>query len=172
MAAAASVMHMSNEMPKVSDEASNILVLSYNICWGCMEENTGDRTGLIVVEVCKTKPKSKSCMENIIETIDRISVDVGVPYDLVGLQEASKYNYIHCISKTLGIMNRIHALYGPEHIVSFYNPEKYTLLAVAGCDIAVVAGQETGRPMLILVLERKSDKEKILLQTKKQLHFN
>ena len=139
---------------------NNLLVLSYNICWGCMTDNPGDRTGSKVVNECIKNPES--CKKNVIEAIDKISTDIGMPYDLVGLQEASKYYDIHTNSNTLKPMFRVHAKYGREEIVSFYNPSKFTLLAVAGCDIARVAKKGSGRPMLILVLDRKSDNEKIL----------
>ena len=145
-------------VPHVAANDDNLLVLSYNICWGCMQDDTRDGPGFEVAKECK----SGKCMQNVINTIDQISIDNGMPYDLVGLQEASKYSNIHSTSRTLAPMTRVHALYHLEHIVSFYNPNKFSLLAFAGIDIARLIKQGRGRPMLILVLERKTDKEKIL----------
>jgi hypothetical protein len=147
-------------VPHMAANDDNLLVLSYNICWGCMQNDTKDGTGFEVAKECAKKPDT--CMQNVTNTIDHISIDNGIPYDLVGLQEASRYSDIHSNSSTLAPMIRVHALYNQEHIVSFYNPNKFSLLAFAGIDIALLIGKGSGRPMLILVLERKTDKEKIL----------
>lgn len=80
-------------------------VLSYNICWGCMEADVADATGMSgdLKEVCMQRtdipgvqgdngmglPVTK-CALNMRQSISQFDKDIG-GYDLMGFQEASNW---------------------------------------------------------------------------------
>lgn len=140
----------------------NIFAVTYNICWGCMQNDDKDLTGKQVVTKCKANGHN-SCFNNVILVFDSLETIYGRPLDLVGTQESSsRYDALHTQSIALKKMNRVHCLFGVAHHVSFYNPTKFNLDACAGYNIGSAVGQRAGfRPMLILLLTRIVDGRKI-----------
>jgi hypothetical protein len=139
----------------------NIFALTYNICWGCMQDNTNDITGVHVVNKCLAKGKD-TCLNNVIQVIDSLESQYGLQLDLVGTQESSaKYDKIHKLSRALRAMHRVHCIFGPAHHVSFYNPAKFNLDACTSFNISSINGKQENRPLIILLLTRILDGKKI-----------
>lgn len=141
-----------------------IVVLSYNICYGCMTNNTGDQTGILVVNKCiakSTSPADRPCMRNLINFISNdIPQEIGFPsnaYDIIGLQEAAGWNNIILDPYFNGLISSgrlgyVHGKSGPEDMITFYNLHRFHLDAVKFGHI-----DHAGRPYMILFLRDKSN---------------
>lgn len=118
----------------------SIFALTYNICWGCMQGDTRDPTGLPVVSKCIQTPPNV-CPKNITALIDTLESKYGQELDLVGTQESSNiYDTLHSQSTALKKMYRVHCKFGSASHVSFYNPKKFILKACASFNIANYGG--------------------------------
>ena len=143
-----------------------IVVLSYNICFGCMTHNKADFTGKLVVDKCIGKspslsPADRPCMRNLINFISNdIPQEMGFlsnAYDIIGFQEASGWdNIIRAPYFNDLISNRrlayVHGKSGPEDMITFYNLHRFHLDAVKFGHI-----HHPGRPYMILFLRDKSN---------------
>jgi len=153
-------------------------VLSYNICWGCMEADTADSTGMkyeLAKECVKDigKPGASGdngmgipvtrCAENMGKAVQQYTVDQG-GYDLMAFQEAS--NFDNLFFSWAG-MEKVE--FGAElpfphakgihegqkkkaWIVSLYNKDLF------GPHDRVVTGVEdsdSGRPFLMLIFDAR-----------------
>jgi len=137
----------------------SIRVLTWNISFGAMTGLDLDKTSIPLPEKCRSKfitdDKGVSvtqCLMNVVETID--SSVSSLPYDFVALQEASNWNIIFSKSRELQRMGGfVHHLGDLEDMATFYDKQKYTLLAAKVGNL--VPGN--GRPYQILFLENKQD---------------
>jgi hypothetical protein len=138
-------------MNTASDNIIN--VLSWNVSWGAMEGNGNDKTAAWLGEECKNTTTTNTlneCANNVIKFIDGLSDK----YDFIAIQEASKWDIIHTNSNILKTMGYVHSMAGPEHLVTFYNKDKYEIIAVNNKEM-----RRKGRPYHILYLQNKKDKE-------------
>ncbi len=81
---------------------NNLKILSWNICWGCMKaDHTShlDTTAQFLAEKCV---EIQECLNNVAKLINNDK------YDIIGLQEAAKYNDIIFKSANLQKMGSIH----------------------------------------------------------------
>lgn len=137
----------------------SIRVLTWNVSFGAMTGLDLDRTSIPLPETCRSKlitdDKGLSvtqCLINVVETID--SSAISKTYDFVALQEVSNWNIIFSKSKELQRMGGyVHHLGDLEDMATFYDKQKYTLLAVKVGNL--VPGN--GRPYQILFLQNKLD---------------
>jgi len=143
-------MHTTNK-PKA---VSQIAVLSYNICFQAMTNNSmGSAPNL--GKVCHYLPGSKLtvCGNHMAQLIDGLPTSLGVPsLDFVGLQEASHwYELPHAAPNTLGKMTCFHTREGRSDMATYYDGNKYTL-------VKSYAGYFTkDRPFQILVFTNTFD---------------
>jgi hypothetical protein len=139
--------------------SSTIRVLTWNISFGAMTGSDQDKTSLPLPEVCRSKlipddlgVSFTQCLMNVVDTIDKSAESQS--YDFVALQEASNWNIIFSKSKELqrmrGYVNHLADL---EDMATFYDANKYTLLAVKVGNLA----PSNGRPYQILFLQNKQD---------------
>jgi hypothetical protein len=138
-------------MNTASDNIIN--VLSWNVSWGAMEGSGNDVTAAWLGEECKKTSTTNSlneCANNVIRFIDELKDK----YDFIAIQEASKWDIIHTNSNILKTMGYVHSMAGPEHLVTFYNKDKYKIIAVNNNSIS-----KNGRPYHILYLQNKKDNE-------------
>lgn len=123
-----------------------IKVLSYNISFQAM---IGKAIGT-VFKACPKKvdnDKITECLSNVAKYIENTG-----PYDLIGLQEASNWQDIIKQSKKLQNMKYETTKADQEEMISFYNPNKFTL----DDDNAVIKGDfGSGRPIQILFFKQK-----------------
>ena len=137
----------------------SIRVLTWNVSFGAMTGLDLDRTSIPLPEKCRSKfitdDKGVSvtqCLMNVVKTID--SSVSSLPYDFVALQEASNWNIIFSKSKELQRMGGfVHHLGDLEDMATFYDKQKYTLLAVKVGNLVL----GNGRPYQILFLQNKQD---------------
>jgi len=137
----------------------SIRVLTWNVSFGAMTGLDLDRTSKPLPEKCRSKlitdDKGLSvtqCLMNVVETIDRSAISK--PYDFIALQEASNWDIIFSKSKELQRMRGyVHHLANFEDMATFYDKQKYTLIAVKVGNL--VPGN--GRPYQILFLQNKLD---------------
>jgi len=135
----------------------SIRVLTWNVSFGAMTGLDLDRTSKPLPEKCRSKlitdDKGLSvtqCLMNVVETIDRSAISK--PYDFIALQEASNWDIIFSKSKELQRMRGyVHHLANFEDMATFYDKQKYTLIAVKVGNL--VPGN--GRPYQILFLQNK-----------------
>ena len=90
------------------------------------------------------------CANNVITFIDNSELN----YDFVAIQEAAKWEEIYNNSQKLNGMGYVHHLNGPSHLVTFFNKNKYKLIAV-NCGYI----RDRGRPYHILYLQNNTSKE-------------
>ena len=93
-----------------------INILSYNICYQCMENKKEGTVSYLCNDTCKT---------NITNFID--SELNKKDYHFIGLQEASNYNYIIQNTPKLQTMNFEHYRPYLEDMILFYDETKYKL---------------------------------------------
>jgi endonuclease/exonuclease/phosphatase family metal-dependent hydrolase len=132
---------------------NTINVLSWNVSWGAMEGSGNDVTARWLGEECKKTTITNNlneCANNIIKFIDELKDN----YDFIAIQEASKWDTIHKKSKILKTMGYVHSIAGPEHLVTFYDKDKYKIIAVNNKKMS-----KNGRPYHILYLQNKKDSE-------------
>ena len=152
---------MASKASSASSKLDDIVVLSWNICFGCMTHNDNDKTGIAVVKQCKDKStphNDRPCMNNLLDFISNIPAIYNFPeYDFIGLQESSGWQKIiqdHRMQQLLitgsGYLNYVQGKSRSEDIITFYNANKYTLKAVKFGFI-----DHPGRPYTILFLTDK-----------------
>ncbi len=124
------------QQPLLQQKSQEINVLSYNICYQCMENKKEGTVSYLCDDTCKI---------NITKFID--SELKKKDYHFIGLQEASKYNYIIQNSPKLLTMNFEHYRPYLEDIILFYDETKYKLER----NYMVKSWmKDTGRPFMIL----------------------
>ena len=149
------------------DTKPDINILSWNVCWECMTNNLSGTvvgTAYALGQLCtpiKPGDKKTICANNIIKYIDESSIN----FDIIGLQEASKWFILQKDSHKLRNMNYVHHQGGKEHCVTFYNQHRFILNAVKVGDIT------KGRPFQILFLVDKLTNENIICINLHNDHF-
>lgn len=147
-ASSKAVMVATSDMSQQLDESS-LLVLTYNICFGCMIQNSDlDITGKTVAKLCT----QNNCINNLMGTIDRVEREYKHNLDFVGLQEASRGLEIAQKYVALQKMLYVHCKDGFEESIIFYNPAKFILNATKCGTI-----KNRGRPYIILFLTKLDD---------------
>ena len=156
---------------KQANSNTEIRVLSYNTCWGCM---LGNKRGLFnstakaLAEKC-IKPRTKkssggsgrSCLQTVADHIDNASP--GHQLDFVGTQESANWEKLQRSSRVLRKMTAVHHLTsnGIVHLATFYNHLRWQLDAVKVGDLIHTAPgsnkPETGRPYHILYLTERDN---------------
>lgn len=136
----------------------SIKVLTWNVSFGAMSGSDNDASARPLPSVCKLKgahtdPKTglryTECLNNVVNLIDT-SASVR-NYDFIALQEASKWKVMFDKSVELKRAGGyIHHIGNREEMVTFYDVNKYTLLAVKVGNLV-----EGGRPYQILFLQDK-----------------
>lgn len=138
----------------------SIRILTWNISFGAMIGSDLDKSSMPLPQVCRkrliTDNKGISvtqCLMNVVETIDKSVISQS--YDFIALQEASNWNIILSKSNELQRMGgSVHHLADLEDIATFYDKQKYTLLAVKNGNLV----PKNGRPYQILFLQNNKDK--------------
>ena len=131
-------------------------ILTFNISWGAMTENTGDKTAKAIAQKCIDISKEKGkgqCMRNVAKILaDGIN---STPYDIIALQEASKNGEI------FKILNNKYSFYamknhivGKSEIATIYNTNKLTLLNSFCLNIG-----GGNRPALIILFKDSNEDE-------------
>jgi hypothetical protein len=152
---------MASKASSTSSKLDDIVVLSWNICFGCMIHSDKDKTGIAVVKQCIDKSTThydRPCMNNLLNFISNIPAIYNFPeYDFIGLQESSGWQKIiqdprmqQFLTTGGGYLNYVQGKSGPEDIITFYNSNKYILKAVKFGFI-----NHQGRPYTILFLTDK-----------------
>ena len=105
----------------------DILVLTYNICFGCMTNNPSTNiTGSAIAKQCSGED-GELCFNNLRKTLENIKTGRnGRQFDFIGLQEASRFKLIAKF-QVLNNMNYVHTHSGREESVIFYNPTRFKL---------------------------------------------
>ena len=139
----------------------HIRVLTWNISFGAMMGSDLDVSSLPLPQVCREKGefeiddtgiKYTQCLNNVVQTIDTSALSE--PYDFVALQEASNCNIVFSKSTELQRMGGfVHHMADFEDMITFYDEQKYNLLAVKVGNL--VPGD--GRPYQILFLQNTQD---------------
>ena len=134
-------------------------ILSWNICWECMTEKPPADWASAKALANECAITTTACLTNAVRLIDNDK------YDIIGLQEAARYNDIIDKSANLQMMGCIHhAEYTNGNTVdltTFYNKEQFKVLAVKVGNIGNIKKVNThGRPYHIIFLQhiRTSDK--------------
>ena len=152
-------MATSAKISKKDISPTNIHVLSYNVCWGCMsanESSENNRTAEPLATRCRDEKKSTGqnvCLNNVVSIIKNAQ-----PIDFLGLQEASGWHEIYEKLKFphLGFIHHTISLsFGDVEMATFYNTEKFKLLAFKVGNLVFPRGKEDGRPYQILFLQKK-----------------
>jgi hypothetical protein len=148
------------ESKNIDDE---IKILTWNICWGCMEGNTGDLTAQKLAERCKTKISNgkKTCQKNVIELLNNTN------YDLIGLQEASTYDKIYenlnNKENLVCINNQVPAIgtSGPPYaqLATLYNKNMFKLLYASCGNLS----DRDGRPFQLLFFNKILTDQKFIV---------
>ena len=138
-----------------------IRVLTWNISFGAMMGSDKDESSLPLPQVCREKGEFKfdktginytQCLNNVVQTIDTSALDE--PYDFVALQEASNCDIIFSKSTELQRMGGfVHHMGDFEDMITFYDEQKYNLLAVKVGNLL----PGNGRPYQILFLQNTQD---------------
>lgn len=176
---AGSVRHMKRRSNSSSEgDPDTYKVLSYNICWGCMEADEGDNTGMKngLKEKCSKNVGRigshgenglglpiTQCAINMGKAIPRYNEMIG-GYDLLGFQEASNFGDLFLDERGMDLevvehgleMRRVHTK--GQHVgqpkkawaVSAYNPGK-----LGHHDKVVRGAVLEGRPFLVLIFDAK-----------------
>lgn len=139
----------------------SIKILTWNISFGAMSGNDADRSSLPLPETCRTKGVYRhdngtiytACLNNVVELIDNSGIVQN--YDFVALQEATNWEIIYNKSNELKRMvEYVYHKADLEDMVTFYDVNKYTLLAVKVGNLEPGGG----RPYQILFLEGNLDR--------------
>ena len=134
-------------------------VLTWNVSFGAMTGSDDDRSSIPLPEKCREKYEKDvngesvtQCLMNVVKTIDESSRSQS--YDFVALQEVSNWNIIFSNSVELQRMGGyVHHLADKADMATFYDANKYTLLAVKVGNLL----PGNGRPYQILFLQNKQD---------------
>lgn len=164
--------------PSTKRPANTYAVLSYNVCWGCMEGDRADKTGMsrALAEACVVPTKfrgpvatnglgnnSTVCADNMGKSIASYSNEIG-GYDFMGFQEASNFDDLRLGERGIKMVKVEHGeplefrhIKGPKlgqvknaWIVSLYDQAR-----VGKHDVSVAGSlkSEIGRPFLVLVFD-------------------
>lgn len=108
-------------------------ILTWNICWGCMEsskKSLNDRTAIHLAKKCyseKKKQKKNICLENVVNFLKSDS------WDIICLQEATNwitiYKKLSLVKKNLNYCN---FNFSGVDVTVFYNNEKLKIDALSG----------------------------------------
>ncbi len=134
-----------------------IKVLTWNVSFGAMSGSEKDASARPLPLHCKSKGKHSDpynegkiyteCLNNVVNLIDASGSERN--YDFIALQEASKWKIMFDNSEELKRAGGyIHHIGKSEEMVTFYDVNKYTLLAVKVGNLV-----EGGRPYQILFLQ-------------------
>ena len=143
-----------------------IKVLTWNVSFGAMSGSDNDMSARPLPSYCKSKgkhldPKTgqtyTECLNNVVNLIDASGSVIN--YDFVALQEASKWNVMFNKSEELKraggyIHHIIKRGERQEEMVTFYDIQKYNLLAVKIGSLV----ENGARPYQILFLQGNSDR--------------
>jgi len=147
------------------DNPNKLVVLSYNLCWGCLTNNDNDATAWELASFCRdnTPRGQKSvCLRNMANVFDRVKEQYG-GLDLVATQETVDFKSLIQFSNILKQMNYVHSKvttsFGFVEMGSLYNPERFELIAVKAGDIDF---EEKGRPYQLLFLRDKQTNKNIV----------
>ena len=121
--------------------ASQIKILSWNVCWGCMTENTGDMTASGLAGHC-IKRGNMTCLKNASAYISEENINKNI--DFVCLQEASKYQNIRQETMCLQNMGLVSYRDGLADIATFYNSRRFKINYLKVGNL-----KESGRPYII-----------------------
>lgn len=166
ISSASSAAQISNHMASgETKETVRYKVLSYNICWGCMEADAKDTTGMVhdLGRQCMKKAgKTTVCAKNMGDAIQQYN-KLASGYDFMSFQEASKF-------EDLGLQTKIRGMVAVTHGARVTNSRfeltetKYNYLVTAYNKAAVGAHDEAlkgvqrdcvdSRPYLILIFDR------------------
>jgi len=137
-------------MTQLANQSNPITVLSYNISYEAMTNNSNGSAGLLGRK-CKCIGNSKLtiCAQNMANMVEGIPKSLNVSaLDFVGFQEASRWSLLQNAAKyTLAKMGTVSTRSGKSKMVSFYNDKRYTLTKNFNGEF------ETDRPFQILVLK-------------------
>ena len=136
-----------NKYQKINLPDLKIKLLTWNICWECSdssEKSIHNKLGKRCYEHKKLTNKN-ICLENIINAINSDN------FDIIGLQEAKNWKFIYESLRNRALMGYIHHYVVLDNgnkadLVTFYNKERFLILAVQTGDI--VPGN--GRPYHII----------------------
>jgi hypothetical protein len=136
----------------------SLRILTWNVSFGAMTGSDLDKTSLPLPAKCREKGEFlyngsnyTQCLINVVNTIDSQNYS----YDFIALQEASNWNIIFSKSIKLQKMGSyVHHLADLEDMVTFYDNNKYTLMAVKVGNLL----PGNGRPYQILFLQNNEDK--------------
>lgn len=133
--------------------SGDILVMSYNISFEAMTNNSHGSAGALGAKCHPVKPGSRLtiCAKNMADMIDNVPSSLGkTNFDFVGMQEASRWTEMQGASTLLSQLKSHGSKYGRSEMVSFYDGSKYQL------DKHVDSGFEHDRPFQILVFSETS----------------
>lgn len=129
-------------------------VLTYNISWEAME---GNKIGKVDLAPICLQGSENICLNNITKFI--IGFNALLPFDLIGLQEASNWEIIYAkIKKEIPHLKPIDHGLSIEYQVIFYDSHKYQLQTGVSVIKSYLAGQD--RPLMIVFLcskDRQND---------------
>jgi hypothetical protein len=116
------------------------------------------------------KTKQNTCLLNVANFIDKECHD----YDFIGTQENGNWEELNSASNTLSKMGYIVHLTnkGMVKFVTYYNPDRYTLLGGKVGDLIIPSPKEEGRPYQILFFVDKQTKKDILFINVHNSHNN
>lgn len=154
-------------------------VLSYNICWGCMEADTSDTTGMkhALKQHCVNRTnvagangpngmglKVTVCAKNMGQSINKYSVAIG-GYDLIALQEASNAHDLNLtkfkmVEYGTPIVDKLHTVGAHKGKSKFaWIASLYDRARMGPHDLKVTGGEERksrdARPYLVLIWDKK-----------------
>lgn len=112
-------------------------VLSYNLSWEAM---SGRKSSTVKYEC-----ENKECLNNVIDFLE--SQTRITKYDIIGLQEASKWWEIYKSDK-LKRFSCVSSRISNEDMVTFYNKDRLTLDNTDS--VVVTYGKDFGRPIMML----------------------
>lgn len=145
----------------------SIKVLTYNLCWGCMNADNSsksDRTAKVLATTCEllrnTNNNNHVCLKNVAEFIDNKCQD----YDFIGTQENGNYEVLNNTSFVLKGMGYVSHFVnkGRAKFVTYYNTSRYILLGGKVGDLIIKNSTAKGRPYQILFFEDNKTKNNII----------
>jgi len=137
----------------------NLLVMSYNISFEAMTNNSRGSAGALGAKCIPVEKGSKLtiCARNMANFIDKIPESIQFDnFDFVGMQEASRWSEMQGASSLLSNLSAHGSKFGRSEMVSFYNSNKYTLSKHTD------SGFEHDRPFQILVFSKNESNDGII----------
>lgn len=155
---------------------SELKILTWNVCFGCVTSNTKeisnlDKTAKALSQHCQIQYESTNtnvCLNNITEFITKDD------YDIIGLQEAS--NHINLIDNILEKKNYLSFIHSKERgengyfadILTFYNSNKLKIEYVINGNLS----EKDARPYQILFFNEINTSNKIIIINLHYLYKN